>query len=113
MNGANGAIHNNGKQVNPIERAVNVLYYSCQRLYSVILNFIYTIVTVTFREYKKKLELFAVFIWMFLMPLSAFFQLVTVLCPLLWPYWIWIQIDKAPERGGRVSMLMRRVCMPS
>ncbi|KAK4055277.1 diacylglycerol O-acyltransferase 1 [Microbotryomycetes sp. JL201] len=61
----------------------------------------------------RRLQTFAVFGWTILLPLSlgTFFLLcsIPIFWPILIPYLIWVFfIDKAPIRGGRTSMKMRR-----
>ena len=64
------------------------------------------------RVHASYLELLAVFLWMAMMPFAMVCQLVTLLCPLLWPYWLYIQFDGKPEQGGNLKMWSRKVCLP-
>ncbi|PRP86074.1 hypothetical protein PROFUN_03061 [Planoprotostelium fungivorum] len=59
------------------------------------------------KAYRNPLATFAVAFWMALMPLSVLGQLLVWFNPFLWPYWLWINMDSAPVKGGRVLPWVR------
>ncbi|KAF3935931.1 hypothetical protein ABW20_dc0109120 [Dactylellina cionopaga] len=71
--------------------------------------YISSTVRLFYTKFHETLELSVVASWMLLMPLSILLQIITILNPFLWPYWLWIQIDSAPVKGGREFKPFRRL----
>ncbi|KAJ8092844.1 diacylglycerol O-acyltransferase 1 [Marasmius tenuissimus] len=60
---------------------------------------------------KRRLQTLAVAVWSTLIALSLVFYIFLWSFPPLWPflilYYIWIQFDQSPEKGGRTSQWFR------
>lgn len=60
----------------------------------------------------RRLQTAAVAFWALLLPICLFCLLICMSIPLLWgvliPYFIWIQFDRAPDRGGRPKEWARK-----
>jgi 2-acylglycerol O-acyltransferase 2 len=62
---------------------------------------------------KRRLQTFAIVIWIALLPICLMLFLYLFTMPILWPllimYTIWLFFDKASENGGRRIPIMRRL----
>ncbi|KAH9967142.1 DAGAT-domain-containing protein [Russula dissimulans] len=61
----------------------------------------------------RRLQTVSVALWTSMIPISVFLTLFLLSYPPLWPfmtmYLIWIQVDPAPESGGRMSTWLRSI----
>lgn len=59
------------------------------------------------KAYARPLQVFAILLWMSIMPLAAFWQLLSYFFP---PYWLWMQYDTTPQKQGfRVASMQNLV----